>query len=256
MSTDDYATMSTERLLELFVETAKQLGSVYPEWPKVLTSGLPEMMKRTPERVERLAKIRAVATALAARKPIAEVRRLFEDDDRDVRAWASGQFRGIDPERASASLAGLFTNLSTQEVLAQQRLARQRPPPRPTLKDMSDDALVARFEDAATREDATQFLDCTGERKDMAVRNRIVGEVLDIMRELKSRGLLGRLLPLLASPKVAVRYEAAQACLRIAPQQASEVIEAIVASNDPDFLLRASQALELWRQGKSPVHGL
>ena len=71
-----------------------------------------------------------------------------------------------------------------------QRRARQKPPERPTLAEMSDDDLVARFKDAAERESGTHFLDYLEDPADKDLQNEIVVEVWDIMRQLKARGLL------------------------------------------------------------------
>jgi len=76
------------------------------------------------------------------------------------------------------------------------------------------------------------------------------------MRALKARGLLERLLPLLDSDKVAVRYEAALACMRIASEKATSVPEAIVASQDPDYVGGAGSALERWRANNRVVYGM
>ncbi len=90
----------------------------------------------------------------------------------------------------------------------------------------------------------------------MDIRNEIVGQALDAMRALKARGLLERLLPLLDSDKVAMRYEAALACVRIAPEKATAVLEKIVASQNPDYLGQAQQALNRWRTNKRVVYGM
>jgi hypothetical protein len=121
---------------------------------------------------------------------------------------------------------------------------------------MTDDALVARFEDAATREYATRFLDCDEDQDDIDTRNRILGEVWDVMRELKARGLLGRLLPLLESANVTVRREAATACLRVAEQQATAVLEDIGANEGVDDKYAARDALDNWRKKGMVVYGV
>ena len=248
MSADDYAAMSTERLLELFVETAKRTGSLF--------CGSPEKLERSPERLDGVATIHALGAAIAVRKPIAEVRRLFEDDDRDVRAFAAGHFLGIDPEWAGATMSGLFAGLPTREVLALCRRALQAPPSRPMLKEMPDAALVARFEDAATRQYATQFLDRVGDPEDMAAYNRIAREVVHVIQELKSRGALAKLCPLLTNPNMTVRSRAAQACLRIAGDKAVAALESVVASGSFDERLAARDTLDDWHKGKCLVDGL
>jgi HEAT repeat protein len=132
----------------------------------------------------------------------------------------------------------------------------EEPPSLPALKDMGDDALVARFEDAATREFATRFLDCVDDQNDIDTRNRVLGEVWDVMRELKARGLLGRLLPLLESSNVTVRREAATACLRVAEEKAIAVLEAVAADGGVNDMYAARDALEGWRKEGMAVYGV
>jgi len=230
MSKDGYEGLDTARLLDMFVETAKATPTVFSEWPEALFSGPSKRVRRSPERDAKAAKVRSLAKAIVARKPVDAVRRLLEDGNIDVRAWATGQLAAVDPEWATASWSGLSAGLKTRDVLAQRALARQKPPFGPSIETLSDDELVVRFKELGEREDATKFLDCIGDAKDMDVRNAIVHQALDAMRALKARGLLERLLPLLDSDKVAVRYEAALACMRIAPEKATAVLERIVAS--------------------------
>ena len=211
MSGNGYENLSTPQLLDMFVEWAKTVPTIYSEWPEALLSGPSEKARRSPERSTKIAGVRPLAAAIIARKPVAEVRRLFEDENPDVRAWATGALIAVDREWATASLSGLMSGLKTHEVLAQRALARQKPPFGPPLETLSNDQLVARFEELGDREEATQFLDCIGDAKDMDIRNVIVGQTLDAMRALKARGLLERLLPLLDSDKVAMQYEAALA---------------------------------------------
>ncbi len=259
MSADDYTTMNTERLIELFVEAAKRTVAgrkLFGLLDDIASSVPPEAAQKISPAPGSAAEIQALGAALRARKPIPEIRRLFDNDDRDVRTCAAGQFGSIDPEWAAATWNGLFAGLSTRDVLALSRRARQAPARRPTLKEMSDDALVARFEDAATREHATQFLDCIDDPKDMAVRNSIRSEVWDIMRELKARDALGRLLPLLASPNMTVRREAATACLRVAEQKAIAVLEVVAAQGKLDDQIPAQDALEGWRKKGRAVYGV
>jgi hypothetical protein len=58
-----------------------------------------------------------------------------------------------------AATKAAFAMSPTREVLASRRRARRRPPERPTLAEITDDQLLARFEDAALRESGTRFLD-------------------------------------------------------------------------------------------------
>lgn len=259
MTADDYGAMRTERLIELFVEAAKRTGAgrkLFGLLDDIASSVPPEAAQKISPAPGSTAEIQALGAVLRARKPIPEIRRLFENDDRDVRTCAAGQFGSIDPEWAAATWNGLFAGLPTRDVLALSRRARQTPPRGPTLKEMSDDALVARFEDAATREYATRFLESVQDLQDMTERNRIVGELWDIMRELKARDALGRLLPLLASPNMTVRREAATACLRVEEQKAVAVLEEVAAKGKLDDKIPAQDALDGWRKKGRAVYGV
>lgn len=253
MSADDYAAMSTKRLIQLFAEAAKATPNPFARLGR---PGFLDRIKSSPERDARVAHLKAIGAALRARRPIAQVRRLFEDENADVRGWAGGLFMVIDPDWAGATMRGLLNGHSTREVLDLQRRAREPPPPTPVLKDTSDDALVARFEDAATREYATRLVADEDEQQTTDLRNAILGEVWDVMRELKGRGLLDRLLPLLASPNVTVRREAAVACLRVAEDKAVPVLEDIGAHAGWDDKYPALDALENWRKNGMVVYGV
>jgi Domain of unknown function (DUF2019) len=255
MSAEDYAAMTTKQLIQVFVETAAATPNVFA---RLGQPGLIDKIGPTPERQARVLTIKRISAALRARKPIAQIRRLFEDGNPDVRGWAGAQFLPIDPEWASAAVQGLLKGHSTREVLELLRRVMAPPPPAPTLKEMSDDALVARFEDAATREYATRLLDDDEEDKQRAtdLRNDILGEVWDVMRELKARGLLERLLPLLESPNVTVQREAAVACLRIAEDKAVPVLEQIGAHAGWDDKYAALGALDNWRRNGMVVYGV
>jgi len=225
MSAEDLARLSTEELIQQFRAGAKVT-------PTFHTDKGPESLKRTPERAERLAQMQALGAALRDRKPIAEIRPLFEDDHRDVRSWAGAQFLSIDPEWADATLSGLSFRHTTREALDLTRRARRRPPQRPALPAVSDDELIQRFEDAATREYATRFLDIIGSADDMALCNRISGEVRAIVGEVKARGALARLAPLMDHRFITVRHQAARACRGIEPERAAAVIASVKASKD------------------------
>jgi len=204
----------------------------------------------------RVDKMRALSAELRARDAQGQIRAMFDDPDVEIRAWAAGQFIGFDPEWASAAFSGIYEDLPTAEVLALRKRARTPPPLKPTFADMPADALIARFEDAATREYATRFLDCVGEPTDMALRNSIVDEVTDIMRELKARDELVRLLPLLKHANITVRREAATACLAVASAEASAVLEAIADTADPSEPIEAKDALDRRRRGVGIVYGV
>jgi HEAT repeat protein len=256
MSVEDYTTMSTERLLELFVESVKAAGTVVSDMSQAMRTGLSGKLRPTPERDALVSRIRALGVALSARKPIAQVRKLFEDDDPDVRAWAGGQFVGIDPEWATAAISGVLKKLPTEDVIELRRRARQEPPVRPTLQEMSDEALLARFADAAERLDATRFLDYVGDPNDLETKNRLIDEGTDVLREVKSRGLLERLLPLLTHSNPTVRFRAAQGCLRIAEARALATLEEIAVKKNFEDSILASSNLYAWRSGKCLIDGL
>lgn len=259
MSSDKYAAMSTERLLELFADAAKR-GGLASQLLNTIDSVQASAPSAKPMpmgvRLQAAAELRALGEALYARVPIAEARRLFEDDDPAVRVSAALYFSDLDPEMASAAISAAYARLPTREVVALRRRALQEPPPRPTAKEMSDDALVTRFEDAAIREYATRFLESVQESQDMTERNRILDEIWDIMRELKARGALGQLVPLLASPNMTVRREAATACLRVAEQKSIATLEEIAANGSFDDSVPAKDALDDWRKKGSVVRGL
>jgi HEAT repeat protein len=242
--------MNIEELIRDFEDLSKQLGTIFD------ADLSQEKFQRTPDRLSRLARLKALAAALRERAPPDAIHRIMEDDDADIRGWAALQLRERLPGFANATFIGLLVGKPTAEILNLQRRARTLPPKRPTLREMSDDALVERFEDAATREYATRFVSAGGQPQDIDLCNRIVGEVIDIMREFKRREALARLLPLLESDIITVRAEAARATLTVDPARASKVLEAVVARNDTYELGRASRALALFRQGKIVVWGV
>jgi len=246
MSLATYQSLTLEELVRQFRETAGLLGTAIKLPPNF------DKFKRTPERRARVEKIRALAAELAARNAIPSIRAMFEDEDVDIRGSAAGLFISFDPTWASASFNGILYDLTTREVLALTERARTPPPKRPTLREMTVDALVQRFEDSATREFAVRFV--PAEPTDMTLHNRIAGEVADICRELKRRDALAKLLPFLESSNDTVRAEAARGTLIIAPERASAVLEQIVETKDSHEILRAAETLRRWRDGKTIVY--
>ena len=115
-----------------------------------------------------------------------EITNLFFDDDPDVRMGAIMQFADVDPETTSAATHALLARLSTREMLALRLKSAHAAAERPSLKEMSDDALVARFEDAGLRQSATQFLDPIDEPEDQETQNRVAIEVVDVLRGVES----------------------------------------------------------------------
>ena len=250
MTADRIDSMTTDELVREFRESAMQAGTMFT------AEKAPEKLRRTPERQALVSRLKALGAELRARAPIAQIRAMFEDEDVDVRAWASPQLQAVDPEWGEATFSGVCSRLSTRDVLALRRRALTPPPRRPLLTDMSIDALVERFDDAATREYATRFVSKGDSPQDIELYNRVLGEVTDIMRELKRRDALARLLPLLDSPNITVRKEAAIATLTVDPKRAGAVLEAVVASRDTYELGDASLALSRFRAGTSVVYGV
>jgi HEAT repeat protein len=259
MSTNDYSALSDERLLELFTDGARQLGFVTNRnerlrWLKGARETKPEVDDEACRPI--IARTREIAEALRERKSIAAVKLLLEDDDPDVRAVASIALGDLAPDLSYAAVQAAYAGLATDHVADLQRRARQKPPERPTLAELSDDDLIARFKDAAERESGTHFLDYLDDPADKDLQNEIVVEVWDIMRQLKARGLLARLLPLLASDDLTVRREAATACLRVAAPQAEAALESVARDGTyPDSFL-AREALANWRDKGQIVYGV
>ena len=242
MSATNYAQMSTDGLIHEFIDKANIIGGAWNFNFKI--------HKRTPERKEMVQDIYAISAELITRNSIAQVRPLFDHESRDVRSWAAGQFLTIDPEWASATFSGLAAGLSTRDVLALVTHARQGPPAHPTLGEMSTDQLVERFQDAGMREYATQFLGDGDEPWDVGLRNRIITETSELVRELKSRNAVAGLLPFIDHPNITVRRKAATHCLALAPERAVPTLEAIVATKDSFELGAASWTLDRWRKGE------
>jgi HEAT repeat protein len=259
MTENDYSTLSEERLLELFVAAAKRLEIVSSHveglrWLKGERATKPVVDYKAG--VPFAEQIRDVANVLRARKAIAAVKQLLESDDPDVRAVAAGAFADIEPHLSYAAAQAAYAGLATDRVADLQRRARQQPPERPTLAELSDDELVVRFKDAAERESGTHFLDYLENPADKDLQNEIVVEVWDIMRQMKARGLLARLLPLLGSDNLTLRREAATACLRVAAPQAEAALESVARdATYPDSLL-AREALANWRDKGQIVYGV
>lgn len=260
MSTEDYTALSTQQLVEMFTTAAKRFGlgsrqlATLQNLRDPLVPGLPPTDFDPPKPTA--AELWATATALSERESTAEVERMLEDDDPDIRMTAAGFLGEMSPELADAAIKGAQMMKPTREILAFQRRARQTPPSLPTLEDMPDDELVARFEDATLRESGVYLLDYLEDKAIQDVRNDICGEVCDVMRQLKARGLLARLLPLLASDNLTVRREAAVACLRIAEPEAIATLEAVSRDGTFGDNFSARTALRDWREKGRVVYGL
>jgi hypothetical protein len=222
MSDDTYANMSTDDLIRRFANTARRTGS---GWTGVFAR---------PEPVHKalVQEMQAMGAELRARKPIGKLRRLFEDEDHDVRGWAGGQFHAIDPEWADAAISSLAYKLTVREVLALRQGVLAGPPPRPPLQDMTIEQLIGAFKDACTRLYATtRFLsDEEGGGMDMAAYNHVVRDSYAIAQELARRGKLDALVSLLDDPLITIRERAATYCLSVVPDRSLAVLEAINAT--------------------------
>ncbi|HYA73025.1 MAG TPA: DUF2019 domain-containing protein [Roseiarcus sp.] len=240
MSAEAYAQMSTDELIAEFVRLAQALRSVWTFWAKI-----PE---NTPERQAMDRELRAIGAELCARKPIEKLRALFDHESVDVRFYAAMRFLPVDPDWAIAAISAHTEDLSTKDVIALRARAKKRPPARPTVKDMSTDQLVARFEDAGIRSYATRFLGGEFEPFDVELYNRITRETIEIVNELKARDALARLLALLDHPNISVRRTAATFAISVAPERTLPVLEAVNASQDSIEAPRASSMLDRWRE--------
>jgi hypothetical protein len=242
MKAIDYTQLSTDELIQQFAETAKRAGGIWND-------SLP--LTLTPARERAAQDIQPIGTELRARKPIAKLRQLFEDESPDVRFWAAGQFLDIDDEWALATLSGLNEKLTTREVLALRQRVLEGPPPEPSVKEMSIGQMVDRFKDACTRCYATtRFLtDEEGGGTTMIAYNHVSGEPYAIAQELNARSKLDALVPLLDDPIITVRQKAATYCLPVATDRALAVLEAIDATRIWPETSFAGATLKKWRDG-------
>jgi hypothetical protein len=260
MILNDYTSLSTAQLLELFSRAARQIGLGSDFWNISGRSREPPKQMNAPDAQptdleQNVIAVYSASRALRARGATAEIKNLF-DGDPDVRFQAARLFEDIDPEAAAAAFRSLSAQLSTRDVIALRRRARQTPPEHPMLHEMSDDALVARFEDAAARLSGAQYLDPTDEPEDQATQNRIGREIIDILRTMKACNLLSRLLPLLSSPDFTVRCRAAEGCLRLAEGPAVAALQSVIAGGKSDEVFAARDLLDCWRKGRCLVDGL
>jgi hypothetical protein len=260
MILNDYASLSTAQLLEVFSKAARQIGLGSDFWNMSSRSREPSKPMNVPDAQppdleQNVVAVYSAARALRARGATAEIRNLF-DGDPDVRFQAARLFEDIDPEAAAAADRSLSAQLPTRDVIALRRRARQTPRERPTLHEMSDDALVARFEDAAARLGGAQYLDPIDEPEDQETQNRIGREIIHILRAMKARSLLSRLLPLLSSPDFTIRCRAAEGCLRLAEGPAVAALQSVIAGGKSDEVFAARDLLDCWRKGRCLVDGL
>jgi hypothetical protein len=252
MTSEDYVQMPTERLLRLFAETANESGV-----GRVFQYGggpPPEAVLPTREQTQRgFARNAAIAGALSGKATAPEIEPLFDSDDPDIRICAAALLSEFAPALSEAAWRGVMAKCSTREALAHGARARTPPPARPTLAEMDDDALMARFEDAAERLTACRFIDWRDDEKDADVRNAIIVEQSEIGAEIRRRGMLARLLPFLDDAEPSVRLFAALGCLRIAAAKAAATLEEIGANGYIDDRAVALDNLQRWRNGSRAV---
>jgi hypothetical protein len=248
MGSEDYAQMPTERLLCLFAETANESGV-----GRVFQYGggaSPDAFLPTREETNRgFARNAAIAGALSCKATALEIEPLFDSDDPDIRICAAALLSELAPALSEAAWHGVMAGCSTREALARGERARTPPPARPTLQEMDDDALMARFVDAAERLTACRFIDWRDDEKDAEARNAIVVEQTEIGAEIRRRGMLARLLPFLDAADPSARLFAALGCLRIAAAKAAATLAGIGADGALDDRAIALDNLERWRNG-------
>lgn len=248
MSQGAYAQLSTTQLIERFISEANHIGG--PLSPSRL-----KVPVRSAEFVKGRDGLHAMGDILRNRKPVGLLRQhLFESDSADVRSWAGTLLHEADPEWAEAAVNGLFHGLTTQEVLAWRRRLLQPVPHKPNCRDMSVVQLVECFIDACERcYGATRFLnEDEGGGTSMKAYNAILDESRTVTGELKRRGELAALLPLLDHPMITVRQQAATLCTAVAPERSIPVLKDIESTKTfPEFAF-ASTVLDQFRQTKSP----
>jgi hypothetical protein len=246
MNTVDYAKMSTDDLIQRFIDEANRIGTIAslkrvkvaldsPEWEQGSTI------------------IRAVAAELWRRKAIAVIRaRLMENPSPDVRGWAGMKWVNADPVWAMAAFTGVIEGMTTKEVLAWRDRVLRDPPKRPTLKEMTIPQLIERFIDGCERlYGSTRFLmDEDGNNVSSKAYDRVSGEPGDVAEELHSRGELRALVSLLDHPLITVRQQAARYCLPVATEQAVATLEKIAVSKEHPEFSRAYDTLGYWRRGE------
>ena len=152
MSPEDYAEMTTDRLLPLFAGYAKRLG-LGRILGGISAGSSPDLslLAMDKEQRQRLGEeLVAIVAALLTRPAGPDALSLFDDPDPDVRRrrrsspatstpiWLKRPGRGSRPAVRRRSDRGAPTR-------------PPEPPAQPTLQAMSDEALLARFQDAGER---------------------------------------------------------------------------------------------------------
>jgi hypothetical protein len=113
---------------------------------------------------------------------------------------------------------------------------------------MSNDDLVSRYIDAGIRQHEASKLYYDGGIDDyVKAWSAVSDEIIGIHKELRSRGSLSLLLPLLDHESPGVRLAVATQCLPLAPERAIAVLEAIVKMRNHVEQMEAGSALYCWR---------
>jgi HEAT repeat protein len=245
MSPRNPADTTVPELIDEFRQLADLLGNPFQFDVR------PERYRRTPERASLVARMNALTPEMRLRASADALRALMEDSDNDIRAWAAMRFGAIDPDLSDAATAGICERMSTRQAQRLTEYARTPPPARPTLTEMSLAELVTRFSDACLREYWTRYCGEDTQPLDVELRNKIVGEVRQIVAELRRRGACDRLLPLLESPNITERAESARATFEVAPERAFKTLEEVAASKDSCEFGRADQSLQYFRERAS-----
>jgi Domain of unknown function (DUF2019) len=244
MSSVDYTKLSTEELIERFIDESNRVGTIVRiERVKVPLDGADW------EQANKVTN--AIAAELERRNAVAAVRaQLFENPSPDVRGWAGMKWANADPVWAMAAFTGVLNKMTTKDVLDWRDRILRGPPKRPALKQMSVAQLLERFVDVCERcYGSTRFL-VDEENTNMSTYNKIVGEKYEVAKELYSRGELSALVPFMDHSFLAVRQAAASYCLDIAEEKALGILEPLSKNLRCQEGVAANMTLTLRRLGK------
>jgi hypothetical protein len=241
----DYASASTDDLVQKFADLEKQIDRMSPSGDEAADETKINAL---------FDDLQAVITELLKRKPTDKLQGLFFHEDADVRNWAGIYLHRLNPEVASAATSSAIYGLTTKEVLALCDRIRRGPPATPTLQEMTVLQLLARYIDACERcYGTTRFLadEETG-GPNVKDYSKASGEIHRVAKELNARGQLAALVPLMDHPLVTVRQKAGMHCLDIAGEKATATLEAINPGkqrNDVKESVEAHMMLYFWRKG-------
>ena len=243
---DEFRSLATSELIARFSDDARRMSNVHRQFE----AG--DFKTGSSEFKFLFVDLKAVSRELRARNAAVEIRQMFESEDDAVRHFATTHFWTLDRELAQAASSGARFGEPTREALRLMRLARDTPKDVPILTELTVDDLIASFVDASIRLYGARFLDCAGVRADREIRTRIARHVRGIARELKSRGAVGRLVPLMDHANERVRLDAAIASLDLEPQKAAAILEGVVKRGREEFdVTDAKRSLRLRPGGKS-----